>query len=192
MNIKKQKLFAIVLLLFSILLVFSVAGMQRESLYSDGGNYLHNNAELSENSDKDIFAIGNTGVITKDDVKQAVFFYELNGADSDTAYSQAILYCEEREALYQEAIRRGYDCTDQEVNAYLQELKSFLENMDNSADYYEVVSQFPSEEEYWEYEYHVYRKDLPILHMKEDLENIRILLSEDIFSKASPAALVML
>ena len=60
--------------------------------------------------------------------------------------------------------RRGkrYTVTDQEVYDYLEKLKVFIEQSDNKEDAMAIIEQFDSEEDYWNYEFEVYKKDLPI------------------------------
>ncbi|MFR8426781.1 MAG: hypothetical protein ACLVCH_03360 [Roseburia inulinivorans] len=65
---------------------------------------------------------------------------------------------EEREALYQQAIEAGYTVTDQEVYDYLEKLKVFIEQSDNKEDAMAIIEQFDSEEDYWNYEFEVYKK----------------------------------
>ena len=68
-----------------------------------------------------------------------------------------------REALYQQAIEAGYTVTDQEVYDYLEEVKGNLSNQsENKEDAMAIIEQFDSEEDYWNYEFEVYKKDLPI------------------------------
>ena len=52
--------------------------------------------------------------------------------------------------------------TDQEVYDYLEKLKVFIEQSDNKEDAMAIIEQFDSEEDYWNYEFEVYKKDLPI------------------------------
>ena len=62
-------------------------------------------------------------IITKDDIEQATEFYILAGYTESTAREKAIKYMLERDATYQKAISEGYSVTDEEVWAYLDELK---------------------------------------------------------------------
>ena len=68
----------------------------------------------------------------------------------------------EREALYNAAIRSGYSVTNQEVREYVAELKELLESSDQYDLVLAVMDSFDSEEEYWEYQFTVYQKNLPI------------------------------
>ena len=115
-----------------------------------------------ENGNEMIYARGKNGVITNKEVEQAMMFYTTFGMNQEDARKQAVLYVEEREALYQQAIEAGYTVTDQEVYDYLEKLKVFIKQSDNKEDAMAIIEQFDSEEDYWNYEFEVYKKDLPI------------------------------
>lgn len=68
----------------------------------------------------------------------------------------------EREALYAAALHNGYSVTENEVWAYLKELKETINTADNKEDADAVMKSFGSEKEYWDYEFTVYHKNLPI------------------------------
>ena len=132
-----------------------------ETKFSDWGNLLKQYAN-DENGSEMIYARGKNGVITNKEVEQAMMFYTTFGMNQEDARKQAVLYVEEREALYQQAIEAGYTVTDQEVYDYLEKLKVFIEQSDNKEDAMAIIEQFDSEEDYWNYEFEVYKKDLPI------------------------------
>ena len=96
-----------------------------------------------------IYARGKNGVITNKEVEQAIAFYDTFGMSAEEARKQAILYVEEREALYQQAIEAGYTVTDKEVYDYLEELKQFINQSENKEDAMAIIEQFDSEEDYW-------------------------------------------
>ena len=77
------------------------------------------------------------------------------------AYEAARKDAEERNALYVEAIKNGYTVTDEEICAWLDELRTNLE-ADTTGVYQAAMEGFDSEEAYWDYEYEVYKVDLPI------------------------------
>ena len=132
-----------------------------ETKFSDWGNLLKQYAN-DENGNEMIYARGKNGVITNKEVEQAIAFYDTFGMSAEEARKQAILYVEEREALYQQAIEAGYTVTDKEVYDYLEELKQFINQSENKEDAMAIIEQFDSEEDYWNYEFEVYKKDLPI------------------------------
>lgn len=102
----------------------------------------------------------------------AVEFYRMQGMSEEEAKEQAIAYLKERDQLYEEAVKAGYDVTDSEVEAYLEELKQTFYHADNSEDAMAVMEQFDSEEDYWKYEFEVYKKDLPIIKYREAQNHI--------------------
>lgn len=132
-----------------------------ETKFSDWGNLLKQYVN-DENGNEMIYTRGKNGVITNKEVEQAMMFYTTFGMNQEDARKQAVLYVEEREALYQQAIEAGYTVTDQEVYDYLEKLKVFIEQSDNKEDAMAIIEQFDSEEDYWNYEFEVYKKDLPI------------------------------
>lgn len=134
-----------------------------------GGN-LKNNVEKQDSEEDDIYARGKNTIITNSEIEQAKDFYMISGLDEEEALAQSIEYVTEREALYQAAIQSGYSVTDEEVWAYLDELKEFITEVDNKEDVMAVINQFDSEQDYWDYEFSVYQKDLPIQNYVADLE----------------------
>ena len=66
-------------------------------------------------------------------------------------------------------MQEGYDVSDSEIRNYIERLKEVLDNSTNTKDVYALMSQFESEEEYWQFEYKVYQKNLPIEKYLEDL-----------------------
>lgn len=162
----EKKIQALCASLFMGILLF-MAGVQTfaepsyTSKFSDWGNLLKQYAN-DENGNEMIYARGKNGVITNKEVEQAMMFYTTFGMNQEDARKQAVLYVEEREALYQQAIEAGYTVTDQEVYDYLEKLKVFIEQSDNKEDAMAIIEQFDSEEDYWNYEFEVYKKDLPI------------------------------
>ena len=157
----KKKIQALCASLFMGILLF-MAGVQTfaepsyTSKFSDWGNLLKQYANV-EDEEETIY-----GVITNKEVEQAIAFYDTFGMSAEEARKQAILYVEEREALYQQAIEAGYTVTDKEVYDYLEELKQFINQSENKEDAMAIIEQFDSEEDYWNYEFEVYKKDLQI------------------------------
>ena len=117
-----------------------------------------------------IYAKGNSVNVMESEVQQAVSFYEISGLTEQEAQKQGIEYAYERKALYQEAVDKGYQVTEAEIRAYLDELRDILESDGGSEEYEMIKSQFDSDEDYWEYEYAVYTIDLPIQKYVADLE----------------------
>ncbi len=113
---------------------------------------------------------GRSAEITETELEKAMDFYKLSGMSEEESEKAAVLHLEKREALYQEAIANGFTVTDREVENYLRELKAVLYESDNKDEVFAVIEGFGSEEEYWDYEFTVYQKDLPIQKYTEDLQ----------------------
>ena len=148
-------------ILFLMVGIPTLAEPSYATKFSDWGNLLNQYANV-ENEEETIYARGKNGVITNKEVEQAIAFYDTFGMSTEEARKQAILYVEEREALYQQAIEAGYTVTDKEVYDYLDELKQFIDQSENKEDAMAIIQQFDSEEDYWNYEFEVYKKNLPI------------------------------
>ena len=165
-----------VLVLMGALCVGAYASSETSHQMKEWGEILRDSFSLSH-TDKNavlqsdnIYAEGKNAVVSNQEIEQATKFYMLSGLDEDTAKEQAIDYTMQREALYQAAIENGYSVTDEEVNSYLDELKSTINEADNKDDVDAVISQFDSEDDYWNYEFSVYKKDLSIQSYVHDLE----------------------
>lgn len=113
-------------------------------------------------SDEDIFEAGNDVLITKQEIEIAKAFYVLQGQSDREAEQAAIKYVEEYNALYVDAVNNGFDVTEQEVDKYITDLKTMAKQAENSEDVKKVISQFKSEDEYWDYQKIVCQKQLPI------------------------------
>lgn len=135
---------------------------------TEWGEILKENSKASD--EEEIFAKGKNGVIFVSEVEKTRKFFELSGMKEDEAKEQAIQYSKEIEALYQEALREGYEATEEEIWAYIEEIKKTVKESDNREEVEAVIKQFDSEEEYWNYEYTVYTKNLPIQNYVEDKE----------------------
>ena len=173
MNNKKIKICVIVLsaaALAGTVSFYSKADNSMASLMSAVGNVFNQHASDDSDSDKEIFARGKNGIVTNSEVKQAKDFYVLSGMSETDAQTKAENYMMQREALYQKAVKEGYRASEKEIKAYIEELKSVINSSKNKEDAQAVINQFDSEEKYWEYEYSVYEKDLPIQNYVKDLE----------------------
>lgn len=125
---------------------------------------------LLQPEEADIFAQGKDATVSEQEVQRATEFYITSGMDEEQARKKAEDYMMEYEAMYAKAIGEGFQVTDEEVRAYVEELKETLQNVDNSDEVEDAIAQFESEEAYWEYEYEVYKKSLPIQKYVENLE----------------------
>ena len=159
---------AAVLFIMLALSVSAFADSQTSGFLKEWGKTLR--ANTTGIPDKDVYALGRNTVLTKKDIEQATQFYTLSGMDPQKAKETAVEYVAQREALYHTAIENGYAVTDEEVWDYLEELKATIQNADNREDALAVIDQFDTEEDYWNYEFTVYQKNLPIQNYVKDLE----------------------
>lgn len=130
---------------------------------------------LSDNQKKeylnrdDVYAVGNNIVISKEEVQQYTDFYLHDGESEADAHQLAVKDAMERNALYVAAIQNGFSVTDEEIQEWLTQLRTMLEN-DTTGVYQAALDGFDSEEAYWAYEYEVYRVDLPIQNYVSSLQ----------------------
>lgn len=157
----------VILIMALITGFYAMAGNSDSVFLKKWGQILSTNSS-SDNSQ--IYAKGKNTTVFDADIEQARQFFALSGMDEKSAEEQAVEYTLEREALYHAAIENGYSVTDQEVREYLEELKVTLNSADNKEVFLDILSQFDSEEDYWEFQFSVYQKDLPIQHYVRDLE----------------------
>ena len=141
----------------------SFAGSTKIALMREWGILLNNTSQVD---DPEIFAKGKNAVVLEKDVQRAADFYILNGLNETEARAKAEAYMMEYEAMYSKAIQAGFQVTDNEVKSYIEELKKEVEADEVMA----VINQFESEDAYWEYEFEVYRKSLPIQNYVKSLE----------------------
>lgn len=140
------------------------------------GNYLNKNSSETSKplTDTEIYAKGKNATISVQEMKQAIYFFEIQGNSKKDAEKLAYGYMKKSAALYAEAIEKGYNVTEEEVKTQVEELQSFME--DDSLDetsknqVQSVIEGFDSEEEYWEYERQVYQKLLTSEKYVSDLQ----------------------
>ncbi|CDC16696.1 putative uncharacterized protein [Ruminococcus sp. CAG:55] len=124
-----------------------------------------------DKTDESIYARGKSGgVITTKDIEQATEFYILAGYEQSDAEDKAVEYMLRRDATYQRAIAAGYSVSDDEINDYLDDLKVTINDSINSEEAQALISQFGSEEGYWQHEFEVYKINLPIEKYLESLK----------------------
>lgn len=107
-------------------------------------------------------AVDNKITLPQIEINQAKDFYIIAGYGESEAYELAITYVKEINALYQEAIKNGYTVTEDEISAYLEQLKTEFNSAGNSEEIYSFINSFESEEEYWNFQFEMLKKDLPI------------------------------
>lgn len=129
------------------------------------GKHAQNTTEI-----KDIYAAGEDILITNQEIEQAEDYYVLAGTARSKAKEKAEEHVKEQNALYVEAVNHGFDVTTKEIKEYLTELKKILKDAENQEEVQDVMNGFDSEEEYWEYQYEVYQKLLPVQKYVKYLE----------------------
>lgn len=129
---------------------------------------LDGNLKEKLSGEETVYEVGENIAITKAEIQQYKTFYELKGEANPL--EMAIDYAEKRSALYVEAIRNDYDVTDAEIYAYLEKLKETLKETLGAEEYENLMASYETEEEYWEYEFQVYKVNLPIQNYVSDLE----------------------
>lgn len=137
------------------------------SLMQKWGSILKNN---SSDKNIDTYTANEYEYCTAQEFERAIEYYKLAGKEEKEAEELAKQHLMEAEALYRAAIREGYAVTDEEVWAYLKELKEFVKSADNSKDIQTMIDQFDSEEDFWNFEFIIYQKQLPIQNYVHDLE----------------------
>ena len=170
---KKTKTVIGILGMLAVLSVFVIPALAQgkfDSFMVNWGKTLKEHSENRDVKESDIYMKGKSASVTEADIKQGTDFYVLSGMDEEAAREEAIKYMMKREALYAEAVRNGYSVTDDEVRAYLEELKQTIASADNKEDVEAVIEGFGSEDEYWEYEFNIYKTDLPIQKYTKSLK----------------------
>lgn len=129
-----------------------------------------NNDNINPIAD-DLFAVGASAVITKAEVDQATEFYTMhpNSELRSSARDLAIEFCEQKEALYAAAVKNGFTATDAELEAFINDQKELFKTAVNKEDLQAVVATFDSEQDFWEHEYLVAKKNLPIIKYQESM-----------------------
>lgn len=126
------------------------------------GEILKSYADKADSATEDLYAVGNTVNITMPEYLQVKDFYMLQGENETSAEIMADKEIKEYAALYGAALENGYAVTDQEVRDYLDTMREEMKDAENRTDLDAIISAFDSEDEYWEYEFTVYQKQLPI------------------------------
>ena len=176
---KKRRIFmliAVITGLFAIA-VFQTWGHSEskdKNLYEKLGENIAEHAKEGKlsalDADEDIFMEGKQAVITNRELGIAIDFYIISGDTEEAARNKAIKYLKQRNALYVKAVKEGQDVTEDEIWAYLNEMKMDMKNSQNASDIQALIDQFDSEEDYWNYEFTVYQKNLPIQKYVEVLK----------------------
>jgi hypothetical protein len=137
-----------------------------DSYYSKDGD-MENLVEKLD--DDDIFEIGKNIIISNDEVAEYETFYE--NAGEDDALAKAQEYARERNALYAAAIENGFTVTDEDINNYLEDRKKEIKSIISDDEYQELCAKYGTEDDYWAFEFEVYKINLPIQNYAKSLES---------------------
>ncbi len=174
----------IVIIFVSLFLVTGILYTQTKAQNDFGSNklsrwgeYLGKNFNCNRKKTEDneeIYAKGKKALISVKEMKQAIYFYEIQGNSEEQAKTLAYDYMKKSAALYAEASSKGYTITEEEVKKHVQELREFMEseNLDETSknQVKSIIEGFGSEEEYWKYEEKVYQKLLVSEKYVSDLQ----------------------
>lgn len=117
-----------------------------------------------------VYFKGKTAEITKKDLEMSIDNLVLSGLKEENAIKEAVKLTMEREALYEEAVTEGFNVTDGEIKDYFEELKGTMDKAENKVQVDAIIKGFGSEEKYWDFEFGIYKKDLPIIKYQKALE----------------------
>ena len=138
-----------------------------EAAYEMYGRNLKKDYDSDEMS---VYFKGKTAVITKKDLEMSIDNLVLSGLKEENAIKEAVKLTMEREALYEEAVAEGFNVTDDEIKDYFEELKGTMDKAENKVQVDAIIKGFGSEEKYWDFEFGIYKKDLPIIKYQKALE----------------------
>lgn len=123
---------------------------------------------------EELYAQGKNSKITVTDMEKGIAYYKGKGMNEEEAKKEAYKYAKENATLYTEAIKAGCEVTDKEVADYVNEMRTAYEEkqMDEESlkEFKEIIGQFDSADDYWEYEKTVYEKQLPMIKYTKQLE----------------------
>ena len=148
----------------------SSTGLLLREMLEDWGEVLYEYSnEITEET-------SNVNYIDEDELNRTIEFYKLRGDKNPEEL--ALTYVAENQALYLEAVNHGVEVTDEEVLVQLAVLKEQLENNANNQEYKIIKEQFPSDEDYWKYQFVIKRKSMLVDKYLE--ERGRELISQNI------------
>ena len=120
--------------------------------------------------DDSVKYIGKDVSITEADIESAKIVYLANGETDEQATQNAVRILQEFNALYVKAVDSGFYASDEEVDAYLKELRAQMENAVNSDEVKRIIHSYGNEEDYWNHMKDVYIKRLPVQNYVSYLE----------------------
>ena len=117
-----------------------------ESTYKRVGTVLE--SELKENKNR-IVAEGRDIEVSQREVaiRCELSKYSENAVSQEEAVKELV----EEKALYEEAVKHGFQISDAELDKEMAELKEVVRTSENSEEIQEMISVFENEDVYWEY-----------------------------------------
>ena len=115
-------------------------------------------------------AKNNEIILPKVEIEQAKDFYIAAGYEEKEASELAVTYVKEINTLYQEAIKNGYTVTEDEISAYIEQMKKQFKSAENKEEIYNFINSFENEDAYWKFQFEMLKKDLPIQKYVSDKE----------------------
>jgi len=117
------------------------------------------NDVLKEKEDNHIIVQAKDFTITQHEANIKYVYYKSN--ESTNPMQDAIDECIRLETLYCEAVKKGFDVSDEEVSSTVNTIKqSISDSNDNNIKSY--LSKFDNEEDYWNYEKTIVRYNMII------------------------------
>lgn len=101
-------------------------------------------------------------VLPQIEIDMAKDFYISSGYEEKKAEKLAVQYVKEINVLYQEAIANGFTVSDQEIQEQLEQLKNQYQTAENKEEIHAFIEKFENEQAYWDFQFEMYKKDLPI------------------------------
>ena len=101
-------------------------------------------------------------ILPEIEINQAKDFYIAAGYEEKGASDLAVKYVKDINTLYQEAIKNGYNVTDDEILAHIEQMKKEFEVAENKDEIDDFIDKFENEDAYWKFQFEMLKKDLPI------------------------------
>ncbi len=175
-NKKRQIASAILVLSFVCMMSLSaIAGVSDSVKIESWGNavqkYVDNPMGENDTVKQSLAPADNVIILPQIEIDQAKDFYISAGYSDAEAQEAAIAYVKEINTLYQEAIKHGYAVTDDEISAHIEQMKVDFQTAENKDEIYDFINSFENEEAYWDFQFEMLKKDLPIQRYVADKEN---------------------
>lgn len=101
-------------------------------------------------------------ILPQIEIDMAEDFYISSGCEEKEAERLAVQYVKEINVLYQEAVANGFTVSNQEIQEHLEQLKSQYQTAENKEEIRAFIDKFENEQAYWDFQFEMYKKDLPV------------------------------